>query len=216
MRDEVRVQLEVEKLLANSLRPIRMAHLAEIRIALRPTGAVPVDGDDMHTVAQAEAIAARIQTDLGESRTFQSQASSYSDDLFTKGKGGDLGVISDSAGSAANAAAEQFSSHRHLLTSALEIRPSATTAPIWTPDGVYFIIATSTHADHSSSVQQLYSDARDRATDSEYQHMATKYVRSLRANRRIEVYLGAPLPGPPGVAATVGGENICGLSNEKP
>jgi parvulin-like peptidyl-prolyl isomerase len=210
-RENIRVQIELRALLAKDLRPVRMVHLRDILINVRPDGAPDAPGDPQppqHTEVEARAIVAKIQRQLKAGQRFADLARQVSEDHGNNDKGGDIGVITDTPNSSDNPAARAFAAQPEFLKAALALRPGGVSAPVRTVYGLHLLEADSTGDQPLPTDRLMYADARDRAVDAQLAAAAPKYVQSLRDAAAVHVYPDSTDAGPPGVAATVNGEDI--------
>jgi len=197
-RNYLRVQIEVRKLLASVLKPVKMAHVEDILINI-----------PQHTGAEARAVMAKIQAQLAAGKTFEYCAIHYSEDNGNNFKGGDIGVITDTPGTSDNAAGRVFSEEPAFLAAIFSLKKGEITqAPVKTVYGLHLIKVVSTGDDPLLSDKQLYVNAHNKVTDRELAAQAPKYVESLKGSGSVIYYLGDTASGPPGVAATVNGQNI--------
>ncbi len=206
---QMRATIEIEKLTGKTLPPVRMCHIREILIRLRPEDTQPSEGDNMHSQSEAKAIIDKIQAGLKSGKKFEDLAKTYSDDTGSKDEGGDIGIMTDVPGSAANALARMSSVQPGLLEAAFALKSGEVTrAPITTQFVYIFIKAVSTKADQSPSEKDLYNEAESKARELQFEKVAPEYVQALRDKADVQIYFGAPVIGPAGVAASVNGENI--------
>jgi peptidyl-prolyl cis-trans isomerase C len=209
VRNDMRVQIEVSKLLAGTIKPVRMAHVRDILINIRPAGVAPAPGDHQHTEAEARAIATRALEELDAGKSFEDTARRYSEDNGNNAKGGDIGLITDIPGLSTNPAADAFSRQPAFVAAALGLKKGQfTTKPVRTAYGLHLIQAVSTLTDPTPADSHLYSEAMNRVADQQLAAEAPGYVKSLRDAAAVQIYLGAATDGPPGVAATVNGQDI--------
>ena len=208
-RDEMRVQVEVRKLLSKSLKPVRMAHISAILINIAQPGNPNTILTSQHTESQARTIMAQIEAQLKAGKPFEDLARQYSEDMGNKDAGGDIGIVSDIPYTEKSPAARAFSAQPAFLDAALGLKTGEyTPEPVKTCYGLHLIKADSTGDNHPPTEDQLYSDAETEATNDQLASLAPEYVSSLRQSANVVVYLGTAVPGPPGVAASVNGQNI--------
>jgi len=209
MRDQIRVQIEFEKLIGPTLSPRPMSHIASIFVSAQPSVAVSEPGRQTHTIAQATAIIDDLRKQLRAGASFGELARKFSDDLATKEAGGDLGIITDVPGAAVSPSANALCADPGFREAALKLkRGEVGVVPMTGGGGFHVITALSTAADHDSSENALYRAAELAAREGQFGLAAPAYIQSLRANARVAVYLGTEVAGPAGVAATVNGRSI--------
>jgi len=203
---EIRVQIEVKKLIGATLPPITMSHIADISIGIHP--AMP-NGPQARSATQAKSLVESLRNRLGAGVSFGDLAKQYSDDRVTKDNGGDLGVVSNVPNSAVNPAANFLCSQPEFRSTAFKLkRGQVALIPMRSNRGYHLIMAVSTAANHDSSESPLYRAAEVAARDSQLAIQAPKYVQSLHGTGRVTVYTGKQLSARPTVAAVVNGYSI--------
>jgi len=209
MRKDLRVEIEVERLTSHLLPPVKMRHVREILVRVRPKGIAPGQGDYMHTAAEAKAIVAAIQRGLKAGIPFEDLARRYSDDAANKQSSGDIGVVTDIPDSASDFSARMLCAQPAVFHALFALKPGEVTrSPIATSFGYHFLKVVSSAEQQGSSDRDLYAVAASRAREGQFKAYAPKVVQSLREKSDIETYLGSYAVGPAGVAASVNGENI--------
>lgn len=209
LRGQMSAAIEIEKLTGKTLPPVRMCHVREILVRLRPEDTQPAEGDSMHSQSEAKAIIDKIQEGLKAGKKFEDLAKTYSDDTGSKDEGGDIGIITDVPGAANNVLARMSSVQPALLEAVFALKSGEVTrAPITTEFGYLFIKAISTKADQNTSEKDLYNEAESKSRELQFEKVAPEYVQAQREKANVQIYFGVPVIGPAGVAASVNGENI--------
>jgi parvulin-like peptidyl-prolyl isomerase len=209
MRDDLRIEMEAERLASSLLPYVKMRHIREILVRVRPQGAEPSQGDSMHSAAEAQGIAAAIERGLKAGTRFEDLAKRYSDDAANKQKGGDIGVVADVPNSASDFSVQMLCAQPAVFRAMFALKPGAVTLPpITSAFGYHFLQVVSSAEAHSASENELYAVAAAQVREGQFKVYTPKFVQSLRDKANVETYLGTYESGPPGIAASVNGRNI--------
>lgn len=206
MSEQIRVQIEVEKLIGATLPRPTMSRIADILISTHPG---MTNGTQVRSATQAKALVDSLRNRLRAGASFSDLAKQYSDDPATKDHGGDLGVVSNVPNSAVNPAANFLCAQPGFKATAFELKGGEVAVIPVKPDGGYHLImALSTATNHDISENALYNAAEVAARDAQLAITAPKYVESLHGPARISVYAGKQLSARAAVAAAVNGYSI--------
>lgn len=209
MREELRTDMEAERLASSLLPHIKMRHVREILVRVRPQGVAPSPGDSLHSAAEAKAIVAAIERGLKAGTGFEDLAKQYSDDAANKQNGGDIGVVADVPNSAGDSSAQMLCAQPDVFRAMFALKPGAVTVPpIPSALGYHFLQVASIAEAHTASENDLYAMAESRIREGLFQIYAPKFVQSLKDKAHIETYLGTSGSGPAGIAASVNGRQI--------
>ena len=204
-RSEMQSGIEVKKLVADRLKPVRMAHVRDIFVNISPFAGM---SPNLHNAAQADRIMATVAQKLKAGALFDELAKRYGDDNIDGKDGGDLGIVTNFPNADRNSIARGFSGQPAFLKACLSLKKREVVGPVRTRFGLHMIQAVSTGDDPLPSEEPLYADARDQAIDDQISRLAPELVESLKRAGKVNIYLGAQKPGPAGVAAVVNGETI--------
>jgi len=209
MRENLRIEMEAERLASSLLPHVKMRHVREILVRVRPQRVAPSQGDSMHSAAEAKAIVAAIEQGLKAGTGFEDLAKRYSDDAANKQKGGDIGVVADIPNSASDFSAQILCAQPALLRAMFALKPGKVTVPpIPSSFGYHFLQVVSSAEKHATSENELYSVATARMREGQFKIYAPRYVQSLQKQATVKTYLGQHTSGPPGIAASANGRNI--------
>ncbi|MEO7719820.1 MAG: peptidylprolyl isomerase [Capsulimonas sp.] len=209
MRDDLRIEMEAERLASSLLPHVKMRHVREILVRVRPQGAAPSQGDSMHSAAEAKGIVVAIERDLKAGTRFEDLAKRYSDDAANKQKGGDIGVVADVPNSASDSSAQMLCAQPAVFRAMFALKPGTVTLPpVTSAFGYHFLLVVSSAEAHSASEKELYAVATARVREGQFKVYTPKFVQSLKDKANVETYLGTYESGPPGIAASVNGQNI--------
>jgi foldase protein PrsA len=188
VKSVITTQLEVQNLVERDIKPIQMWHVRHILIMTHNPNNDP--SVKPHTEADAQAIIAKIQADLAAGKSFEYEATQYTEDPSGKQNGGDLPVIN---------ATSPFD--QTFLKAAIALRKGQVTpTPVESIYGLHLIYCVSTSDDPTPEDQAQYQKAADDYKQQQMAMNAQSYVQSLKDKATIVNYL-APPPLP---VATVG------------
>ena len=203
---EIRIQIEVKKLIGATLPPITMSHVADISIGIHSP--MP-NGRQARSATRAKSLVDRLRNRLRAGASFGDLAKQYSDDPVTKENGGDLGVVSNVPNSAVNPAANFLCSQSEFRNAAFKLkRGQVAVIPMRSNRGYHLFVGLSTAANHDISESPLYRAGEVAGRDAQLAIQAPKYVQSLHSTGRITVYMGNQVSPQPTVAAVVNGYSI--------
>lgn len=179
LRDNIRVRVEIEKLLAKNLKPVKMVHVRHILVKIQQPGGANPPGEKQHTEAEANAIIKKIQDELKAGAKFEDLAKKYSEDPSNKDKGGDLGVVT-----------ETTPFDPGFLKAAMALKKGEVTAtPAKSFYGLHLIKCDDTGDDPLPADKKLFDDASKQAKEQQIQSQAPQYVQGLRASAKVTNYL---------------------------
>jgi hypothetical protein len=185
LESDVDDQIKVEKLSAVNVRPAtHMRHVYHVAIAAQDagpfagtSGAALPGGPPAPTPAQALAKLQMIRDRLAEGASFTDMARQYSDDIFSKASGGDLGIMHD--GTQVN---------RDILAVALKMNKGDFSAPFKSFFGYELVYVESTQEDHPAAEDDLYAQADAEYRDSQTDGSIDQVLRSLEQNAKVSIY----------------------------
>jgi len=132
-----------------------------------------------HTDAEALAILDNVQKDLKAGKDFGDVAKQYSEDNFSKDKGGEVGLAFDGA-----------NIDQALIKAALTLEAGQTTpAPVKVSYGYYIIRVVSTSEKHPADEDSSYAAAQDKYRRQQAEYLVPEYLKGLRAAAKIYNYL---------------------------
>ncbi|WP_119321770.1 peptidylprolyl isomerase [Capsulimonas corticalis] len=209
MRDELRIEMEAERLSSSLLPHVKMRRVREILVRVRPPGAAPLQGDSMHSAAEAKAIVTTIERGLKAGTSFEDLAQQYSDDTANKQKGGDIGVVADVPNSASDSSTQMLCAQPAVFRAVFALKPGAVTLPpVTSAFGYHFLKVVSSAEAHGAIENDLYTIAASRIKEGLFKIYAPKFVQSLRDKANVQTYLGTNESGPSEIAASINGQNI--------
>jgi len=209
MRDDLRVQMEAERLASSLLPRMKLRHIRAILVRVRPQGVAPTQGDTAHSPGEAKAIVAKVERGLKAGAGFEDLAKRYSDDAANKQDGGDIGVVADVPNSAGDLSAQMLCAQPAVFRAMFALKPGAVTSePVTSALGYHFLKVVSTAEAHPPTENELYAMAEARIREEQFKVYAPRFVQSLRTKAKVEIYLETSRVGPPGIAASVNGQNI--------
>jgi len=209
MSEQIRVQMEVEKLIGPTLPPVMMSHIADIYISNRPSIPDGAPGHQTHSAAQAKSIVDELRQRLQAGASFSELAKHYSDDPATKDRGGDLGIVTNVSNTVVAPAANLLGTLPGTMKTALKLkRGEARIVPVMPKGGFHIIKALSTGADHDTVENVLYANAQSASREAQFGIQAPDFVQFLRRKGRVIVYRGKHIVGRTAVAAMVNGRVI--------
>ncbi len=190
-KQQLKTQMEAEALVTKTLPPASTPlqyHARHLLIETASPGPMSAPGaKPPHTDAEALTIIAKAQAELKAGKSFVDVANEYTEDPSGKGKGGDLGIIS-----------QYTSFDPNFLTAALALKPGEVTPKaVRSQYGYHLIEVDSTSANPLPSEKKLYQDAApiaasqaNTARKQQVQAAIPAYVQNLRKNAKIVDYLG--------------------------
>jgi peptidyl-prolyl cis-trans isomerase C len=183
VRTILTTNLEVTNLVERNIVPIPMIHVRHILIMTKNPNNDPKVTP--HTTADAQKIIAKIQADLAAGKSFEYEATQYTEDPSGKQNGGDLPI------SNANTPFDQS-----FLKAALALRPGQVTpTAVESVYGLHLIYCVSTSDTPTPADRPLYDKALDDYRQQQTAMTAQTYINGLKAKAKIVNYL-APPPGP--------------------
>lgn len=178
-KNSIRLRLLADKLVAKTLKPVKLVHVEYLLVATSNPNNNPTV--KVHTDAEALKIIGKAQAGLKSGKKFEDVVKEYSDDPSTKDKGGDLGII----GGPNSGLDENF------VNAALALKKGEVTpTPVKAPQFGYFLIkAVSTSADPLATDAAEYKAQLDAAQQSQSQEALQGYLQNLRSKAKVTSYL---------------------------
>jgi len=178
LQDEMKESLEREMLLVDKIQPTRMVHCKAILVRFTSPNVQQPKDYPPHTEAECEAILTEIQKQLAAGKSFSDLANQYSEDPFSKDKGGEVGFAFDGA-----------PLDQDLVRAALLVPSGQVSEPVRVSYGYYLIQVVSTSENHPKSEDSSYKDAEDKYRRQQAEYMVPDYLKTLRAKAKIVNYV---------------------------
>jgi parvulin-like peptidyl-prolyl isomerase len=185
LESNFRDEIKVEKIAGAPVKPAtHMRHVFHIAIAAQDAGplagnAAPVLPGAPKPPTRAEALArlAMIRSRLEGGASFAEMAKEYSDDMFSKNNGGDMGIMHDGT-----------NVNLDIVKVALGLKKGEYSAPFKSFFGYDMVYIASTAEDHPQGEDDLYA-----LTEAEYQESqrtapTDKVLAALGENAHVEIY----------------------------
>lgn len=178
-------QIKVEKLAHIVARhATHMRHVYHLAIAAQDAGpfagsSVPAlpGAPPLPTKAQALSKLGLIHNRLLAGEPFEDLARQFSDDIFSKKNGGDLGILHDGT-----------NVNLDILKVALSLKKGQVSAPFKSFFGYDIVYIKSTEEDHPSDEDLLYSEADNEYRDSQTDGKIQNVLQSLEQNGKVAIY----------------------------
>jgi parvulin-like peptidyl-prolyl isomerase len=199
LRHAFKQSLEKPELVADQIKPVRMAHCREILVRYGDEEDNGV-ARNHRSEAQALEIVKNIQTQLQQGKKFEDLAVQFSESAPAEKKG-DLGVLYEN----------MLGTEATTLTAAMALNKEEVSPPVKTAEGYCLIQALSTGSDHPQAEDELYAEADKASRHLQLMFLAPQAVVSLVDKSHItfakddEIMAGKPLPS---AAAVVDGHTI--------
>lgn len=179
LEDELRQTTEREELVLDKVQPTHMVHCKAILVRFTGENVQQPADFPPHTDAEALAILDNVQKDLKAGKDFGDVAKQYSEDNFSKDKGGEVGLAFDGA-----------NIDQALIKAALTLEAGQTTpAPVKVSYGYYIIRVVSTSEKHPADEDSSYAAAQDKYRRQQAEYLVPEYLKGLRAAAKIYNYL---------------------------
>ena len=179
LQEELKQTAEREELVLDKVQPTHMVHCKAILVRFTSENIQQPPDFPPHTEAEALAILANVQKDLKDGKDFGDVAKQYSEDSFSKDKGGEVGLAFDGA-----------NIDQALIKAALPLEAGQTTPePVKVSYGYYIIRVVSTSEKHPADEDASYAAAQDKYRRQQASYMIPEYLKGLRAAAKITNYL---------------------------
>jgi len=175
---ELKQTAEREELVLDKVQPTHMVHCKAILVRFTSDNVQQPADFPPHTDAEALAILANVQKDLKDGKDFGDVAKQYSEDSFSKDKGGEVGLAFDGA-----------NIDQALIKAALTLEVGLTSEPVKVSYGYYIIRVVSTSEKHPAEEDSSYAAAEDKYRRQQAAYMVPECLKELRAKAKIYNYL---------------------------
>lgn len=179
LQDDIRHTLERDALVMDKVQPTHMVHCKAILIRFTAPNQQQPAQFTPHTDAEAIGIVTEVQKQLKAGKEFSALATQYSEDTYSKDKGGDVGLTYDGA-----------NLDQDLIRSALSLKTGEITpTPVKVAYGYYLIQVVSTSDDHPKDEDSSYADAEEKYRRQQAEYLVPQYLKDLRAQAKIVNYI---------------------------
>lgn len=174
-RETQRARLSMETMVGDDIGEIRAAHIRDIDIMIKRDAKAKAG----HTEAEARAILAAAAARLKAGEKFDAVARRFSEDLGSRARGGDLGIVTGK---------DAF--EPAFLRAAMALKPGQVTGqPVRTAFDLHLLQAVSTSDGHPAAEDATYRQILKAAKQREIQKQIPAFASRLRSQGRVVDFL---------------------------
>ncbi len=188
-KDNLRLRLEVEKIVGKTLAPPSLVHARHILVLT--TATTPDPNAKPHTELEARALIRKAQDELQAGKSWDEVAKKYSEDPSDKDKGGELGLVSAfGLYTPANPGQVITPLDPTFLQAAMALKAGQITPePIKSVFGYHLIKVDSTSAAVPASEKAAYAAATKVVRAQQMTQAVPNYIQRLRKNAQVDTFV---------------------------